>query len=217
MTDETGGDASRLPAVVWDMGGILYRYFTEVLLDIAAERHWDLGEVPMGPTGDVADDEYAAMDRGDLEEPDYLEVVRRRLRTRGIEDDPVDLMDWPHELREEVWGAVRDVHDRGRPQAVLTNDAARWLGEDWWETWEPAAWFDVMVDVSTLGVRKPAATPYLVTTERLGLRPAQCLFVDDMTVNCTGAEDVGMASVWFDVTDPEGSVDRVLEAAGISP
>lgn len=217
MTDQPAGSDQqpRVPGVVWDMGGILYRYFTEVLLDEAEAQGWDLTGIPMGPTGAIVDPDYEAMDRGGLDEPAYLEVVRRRLRSRGIDADPIALMDWPNEFRDPVWDVVRAVHSHGHPQAVLTNDAARWLGDGWWETWEPAPWFDTMVDVSTLGVRKPAARPYLVTAERLGLRPEDCLFIDDMRINCKGAEAVGMAGVWFDVTDVEDSLRRVLEQAGI--
>lgn len=39
--------------------------------------------------------------------------------------------------------------------------------------------------------------------------PEDCLFVDDMRANCIGAEAVGMASFWFDITDPTGSLDRL--------
>ena len=216
MTEDATDDRRRLPAVVWDMGGILYRYFTEVLLDEARRRGWDLHGVPMGPTGELPDPDYTAMDRGGIDEPTYLEVVRRRLRTQGIDADPVELMDWPNEFRDRVWEAVETIHEHGHPQAVLTNDAARWLGAQWWETWEPAAWFDVMVDVSTLGVRKPAARPYRVTAERLGLAPEDCVFIDDMRSNCKGAEAVGMSSVWFDVTDVQDSLRRVREQVGVS-
>lgn len=210
MTETT----ARPPAIIWDMGGILYRYFTEVLLSEADVRDWDLSGLPMGPTGPLPDPDYAAMDRGEIEEPTYVQVIRDRFTSVGLQVDPVTAIDWTDEFREPVWEAIRTLHRHGHPQAVLTNDAARWLGDGWWITWEPASWFDVMLDVSTLEFRKPAAGAYLAVTERLGRPPRDCLFVDDLRVNCKGAEDVGMASVWFDITDPDGSVMRVLEAAG---
>lgn len=203
-----------LPAVVWDMGGVLYRYFTEVLLSEAAARGWELDGVPMGPTGPVPDEAYAAMDRGAIDEPEYVEVVRGRLAAAGVEADPVAVMDWPREFREAVMEVVAALHQRGHPQAALTNDASRWLGEGWWETWPPAGWFDAIVDVATLEVRKPDPEAYLATAGRLGLEPGDCVFVDDLTVNCEGAEAVGMASVRFDPTAPEASLTDLLERVG---
>ena len=71
--------------------------------------------------------------------------------------------------------------------------------------------FESVVDVKTLGVRKPAPEPYLACVEVLDLPPDSCLFVDDMHANCSGAEHVGMRSHWFDITDPEGSAAKLRE------
>lgn len=203
------GDAR--PALVWDMGGILYRYFTEVLLLMAPDRGWDLAAVPLGPTGTVPDPAYGRMLRGEIDEHDFLDEVRARLQALGIAVDPVAAIDWAGHERPEVWEVIEAAHVAGHPQAVLSNDATRWLGARWWETWPPAAWFDVMVDVATLEQRKPAAGPYLAAAERLGVPPEDCLFIDDMPVNCDGAEAVGMASHWMDVRDPQGSMERLAK------
>lgn len=206
MTDRTAR-----PALVWDMGGILYRYFTEVMLAIAPTRGWDLTGVPLGPTSGVHDPAYDRMLRGDIDEHDYLEEVRERLRRAGIDADPVTAIDWEGHERTEVWALIAAAHEAGHPQAVLSNDATRWLGEQWWDRWEPARWFDAMIDVATLRERKPAAGPYLAAADALGVAPDECLFVDDLPVNCHGAEVVGMASHLVDVRDPQGSMERLAK------
>jgi putative hydrolase of the HAD superfamily len=35
----------------------------------------------------------------------------------------------------------------------------------------------------------------MLGAERLGLRPEECVFVDDLRENCQGAEEVGMTAV----------------------
>jgi putative hydrolase of the HAD superfamily len=67
-----------------------------------------------------------------------------------------------------------------------------------------------VIDVKMVGVRKPGPEPYLAATGALGAPAEACLFVDDMPVNCRGAEAVGMESFLFDVTDPEGSIASLL-------
>lgn len=202
------------PAVVWDMGGIMYRYFTEILAERAAVEGWP--EVPIGPTGPLPDPAYAAMDAGELLEHDYLGVVRRRLADVGVVVDPVSEIDWSIQARGRTWALIRALHEAGHPQALLTNDASKWLGASWWETWEPIGWFDAVVDVVTVGVRKPAPEPFLATTRALRLDPPACLFVDDMRVNCAGAEAVGMRSHHVDIRDPDGSIDALAARLGIA-
>ncbi|HYV02034.1 MAG TPA: HAD-IA family hydrolase [Actinomycetota bacterium] len=206
----------KLPHVVWDMGGILYRYFTEVMRDRGAERGWPIDRIPLGPTGDVRDADYERMQDGEIDEADYLALVVARLRAAGIDDDPRGTIDWADQERRETWAAIRTIHRAGHRQAVLTNDASRWLGPNWWETWKPAGWFEAMVDVTTIGERKPAPRPYLAAAEALDADPTECVFVDDMRVNCRGAEAVGMASFWFDVRAPGESVDKLLATLGLS-
>jgi len=206
----------KLPHVVWDMGGILYRYFTEVMRDRGTERGWPIDHIPLGPTGDLPDADYERMQEGEIDEADYLALVMARLRAVGIDDDPTRTIDWPHQERLATWDAIRTIHRAGHRQAVLTNDASKWLGPNWWDTWEPAGWFEAMVDVTTIGERKPAARPYLAAAEAFEADPAECLFVDDIRVNCRGAEAVGMASFWFDVRAPGESVANLLATLGLA-
>lgn len=198
-------------AIVWDMGGILYRYFTEILLDLAPTRGWNLEGVPMGPTGNTPDEAYARMLTGEIEEPEYLVEVRARFSAAGLDVDPVTVIDWDGELRPEAMAVVEAAHDAGHPQAVLTNDASRWLGDDWWHAWEEGHWFDAMIDVATLESRKPAPGPYLEAARVLDLEPGDCVFVDDLPVNGVGAEAVGMMSHIVDVRDPRGSMRRLAK------
>ncbi len=204
-----------ISAVVWDMGGIMYRYFTELLLEVGAERGWPIDRLVCGPTGALSDPAYADMLEGRIDEQGYLGIIVSRLRALGITFDPLTGFDWPSEARPRTWAAIREIHAEGILQGLLTNDATKWLGPSWWETWEPAQWFDAMVDVASLESRKPSPEPYLAVSGALGVAPADCVFVDDMPVNCRGAEAVGMESHWFDITRPDACADSLLARLGL--
>lgn len=206
-----------ISAVVWDMGGVFRRYFTEPMVDIGRARGWPLERLPLGPTGPVDDPDYRAMTEGLIEESLYLERLRQRLSDAGIAFDPMTDIDWDGEERPVVWEAIRVIAASPLFQAVLTNDASKWMGEDWWHTWEPARYFDVVIDVASLPFRKPRPEPYLEVIERTGFAPDECVFIDDMPVNCRGAEATGMHSVWFDVLDPDQSVASLLKMIGYEP
>jgi len=116
-------------AVIWDMGGILYPYFTELMLEEGEERGWPLDRLPLGPTGRVRDPAYEDLLEGRLDEPGYVAAVVGRLVAEGISFDPVADIDWTDCLRPAAWKTIRRLADRGLVQGLLTNDATRWLGE----------------------------------------------------------------------------------------
>jgi len=63
----------------------------------------------------------------------------------------------------------------------------------------------VLVDGSHLGIGKPDPRIYLVMTGKLGVEPADVVFLDDQPVNLAGATAVGMTAVAVDVTDPDAA------------
>jgi epoxide hydrolase-like predicted phosphatase len=55
--------------------------------------------------------------------------------------------------------------------------------------------FDGLVISGEEGMRKPAREIYELGAERIGLGPAQCVFVDDLPFNLKPASELGMATV----------------------
>jgi FMN phosphatase YigB (HAD superfamily) len=199
-----------IEAVVFDMGGILHPTPFEVLPSLARLRGWPLDAFPRGPFDPDADRDYVEMDRGRLREPDYWGRVSARLAERSIAFDIHDVVDWSGRDRIEVVDAIRRI-GRTYRTAILTNDATDWLGPGWRHRWWLRDAFEVMVDAREEGLRKPAADIYRRVLERLGVEAGRSVFIDDLTVNCEGAEAVGMRAFWFDVTHPLESTLRLLD------
>jgi len=203
--------------IVWDMGGIMYRFFTELMVEIGRQQGWPLARLPLGPTGPGQDPFYSRMDQGEMSEPEYLKCVTAALEKEGIEFSPYQDMDFSSGERKQTWDVIAHLKTAGFRQALLTNDATAWLGESWWEKWPHIHLFEQVVDVKTVGVRKPAPEPYLACIKALHCEPQECLFIDDMHANCRGAEAVGMYSFWFDICDPEGSMKKLLSYLDVAP
>ncbi len=55
--------------------------------------------------------------------------------------------------------------------------------------------FDIFVSSGKEGVRKPNARIYLLACDKLGVKPEQCLFMDDTEENIIGAQNVGMHAI----------------------
>jgi HAD superfamily hydrolase (TIGR01509 family) len=63
--------------------------------------------------------------------------------------------------------------------------------------------FEVVVDSAFVGMRKPEPEIYQLTLERLGggIEAADCVFVDDIAINCDAALELGMKAVVFETTE----------------
>ncbi|MFE4334951.1 HAD family hydrolase [Streptomyces sp. NPDC056831] len=57
---------------------------------------------------------------------------------------------------------------------------------------------DDIVYSHEIGICKPEAGAFEVTCARLGVKPADCLFIDDFAVNVTAAEAAGMRGLLFE-------------------
>ena len=77
--------------------------------------------------------------------------------------------------------------------------------------------FDPLVDLSHAGHLKPDPRAYadgIAAMRRVAgdIDPGEIVYVDDHLDNVVGATDAGMVSLWFDITDPAGSHQRIRSA-----
>ncbi|GIV78605.1 MAG: phosphatase [Litorilinea sp.] len=66
-----------------------------------------------------------------------------------------------------------------------------------------ARYIDVACAAPVIGAAKPAPAAYLTVMERLGVDPADCLFVDDEEICVEGARAVGMRAYLMDRQRPD--------------
>ena len=71
---------------------------------------------------------------------------------------------------------------------------------------------DAMIISAEEGIAKPDARIYHLAAERLGVHPAEAVFVDDFAENVHGAVAVGMQAVWF--RDTAQALAEVRELTG---
>jgi len=57
------------------------------------------------------------------------------------------------------------------------------------------ALFDIIVESSKTGVRKPDPRIYRIACDQLGVAPAACVYLDDLGVNCKPAAELGMRAI----------------------
>ena len=152
------------------------------------------------------------LERGELTEREFLDRLQAAMPgghdLEGMFDVWFGFLERNHEMIE----LMRDLKARGLRMALLTNNVREW--EPRWRPMLPELdeIFEVVVDSGFVGMRKPEPGIYELTLERLGGVPAsECLFVDDMELNCDAARELGMTAVQFhDTEQARREVEAVL-------
>jgi putative hydrolase of the HAD superfamily len=91
---------------------------------------------------------------------------------------------------------VRRVKQAGHPTSIVSNT----FGYGAYEGYDIETLVDDVVLSGDVGVRKPSRRIYTLAAERLGVDPADCVFVDDLAHNVSGAERVGMTGLHHTVS-----------------
>jgi putative hydrolase of the HAD superfamily len=202
-------------ALISDFGGVLTSPLQEGFLAYQEESGVsleELGKAMAKATEEHGDHPLFVLERGEISESEFSERVERHLepafdltRLRSLYFDRLN-------PNRRMIDYVREVRGRGVRTALLTNNVREW--EPLWRSKLPEIdeLFDVVVDSAFVGLRKPDPAIYELTLERLGdgVGASDCVFVDDLEVNCEAARELGMPAVRF--VDPEQAIAEIESA-----
>jgi len=150
-----------------------------------------------------------ALETGTVSEEEFEATFGRRL---GLEN-PQGLIDSTFAGMlplEPMVAAVRDL----RAGRLLTGLISNSWSTAHYDRKLLAELFDDVVISAEVGLHKPRPEIYRLAAERLGVEPAECIFVDDLRENCEGAEAVGMTAIRF--RDPRQTITRLTELTGLA-
>ena len=207
-----------IDVVLWDIGQVLYQSPFERFTELEESVGMPVGTLPRGFFAPGGDPLWDAVDSGELDEPEYWRAIEATCQQNvpGLHlYDALRELGWHGRGRHVVLGLMADIPTRYR-QAVLTNDATKFLGVGWKDTWEYADHFERIVDSLDIGVRKPDVRAYAAAVDMLGADPARTLFIDDLEVNVEGARAAGLQGFRFDTTAPAASVTSLRDLLGLA-
>lgn len=117
--------------------------------------------------------------------------------------------------RPEAVSLLRRARSAGVATAVFSNELMDFQGRDWVESQEWFDLFDVIVDASEIGIRKPDPAAYEFVTKVVALPVESLVFVDDNPSYVEGGRLAGMQSVFLDVLDPAAAFDEAAKLLGL--
>lgn len=209
------GNATSYEALIFDFGGVLTTPLQDAFAEFAEATEIEMSElvrimlkayageedslVTDFETGRISEEEFSAEFAGRLSE-----VAGRQIEPEGIVDRLFRAMD----LEAEMIELVRSARGAGLKTALLSNS--------WGTSTYPrdllAEIFDVVVISGEVGLRKPDPHIFRMTTDKLGVDPARCVFVDDHPGHLKPAMEEGMQTVLH--RSPSETIPQVEELVG---
>ena len=199
-----GNESAELDAAIFDLGGVLTTPILESFAGFEAELGLEPGALMNAfrehYTRSDGEADFHKLETGKITEAEYYQRLGARVgEMGGTMPMPVD----PIEVRKKLWGSIKpnqemiDVVKRiGAHYKVglLTNNVKEWGG---WRDLYPTDLFEIVIDSSEVGIRKPDPAIYRLACEKLGVSPGRTAFVDDIETNVKGAREVGLTAIRF--------------------
>lgn len=185
-------------SLIVDFGGVLTTPLGDAMGEFA-ERNGielqDLVRVALAAYHGEDDDLVVRFEKGEIGEPEFaLEFARRLSDASGKQVDADGLLHGllgSLRMEEDMVEAVRRAREAGIKTALLSNS--------WGLSLYPRRVLEEVCDVIVIsgevGMRKPDPEIFTLTTDKLGLEPGACIFVDDHPGHLKTAAEVGMRTV----------------------
>lgn len=209
--------ARRFDAVLFDFTGVVTSSPWDDIGGVGSAAGHDPAEVlevMVGPYHEDTDHPMHRLERGEIAAADYAVEVMELAEEAGLDIDLRSLLGLLGrlEVHDEVVARIVELRTEGYRTALVTNNVREASGE--WRTRVALAdLFDVVVDSSEVGMRKPDPRIYRHTLDALGgVAPERAVFLDDAPGNVEGARRAGLAAI--QVTTPDQALRELDQLLG---
>jgi putative hydrolase of the HAD superfamily len=180
--------------ILFDLDGVI-RHFGDAHLQAAAARYGVSRELILQSTFRCDAFQDALVGRVTAEE--WHELARKALCAaagRDIAAAVDDFIGYPGWVDAEMLALIDSLRCRLRV-GILSNGTTRL--EQHLELHDLPCHFDAIVNTARIGFAKPNAQAFLIAAQKLGVRPQQCILVDDRRENVEGALTAGLAGIHY--------------------
>ena len=187
-------------AVLFDFGGVFTQSPFEVVRLHGAEIGADpelMLQVLFGDYDRDGDHPWHRLERGEVGLDDALAEIRSLAEATGLGIDPFAAFSkfgTGGDMADAMVERTRRLRAEGYRTALITNNVKE-FGDGWRGLIPVDELFEVVIDSSHVGVRKPDPTIFSLATDALGVAPERCVFLDDFPGNVTAAEALGIRGV----------------------
>jgi putative hydrolase of the HAD superfamily len=211
--------SATVSAVVFDLGGVITESPMTAFAAYEAEAGLPPGLIRDLNSTDPDANAWARFERNELDVAGFCAAFEAEAAALGHRVDAARVLAaLSGEVRPAMVDAVRRLREAGLPLGLLSNNVAPM--ERSGRLGELLGLFDVVVESSVEGVRKPEPEIYRRVLARLSstvgrpLSAADCAYLDDLGINLKPAREMGFHTV--KVVDPALALAELSELVGVS-
>jgi len=207
-------------AVLWDFGGVIlsspFEAFNRYEEEAGLPKNFIRGLNARNPDTNA----WAKMERSEVSLEDFVRLFEQEARQQGYTLDGWRILQaLSGDIRPQMVEALRRCKAAFRI-ACITNNMKAGEGPGMVRSPEKAqavaeimAMFELVVESSKLGLRKPDPRIYQHACDLLRVPPERCVYLDDLGINLKPARALGMQTI--KVGDPDLAIDALQAIVGI--
>ena len=212
--------------VIFDFGGVITASPFEAFNRLEAERGLPQNFVRRVNSSNPDDNAWAKFERAEIDAAAFDTLFATEARALGHElDGAAVLAVIAGAVRPAMVAALDTLKARGITIACITNNVPggkmgiRGAGmtrsaDAAIEVADIMARFEHVIESSKAGVRKPDPRIYQMMCDALRVTPAECIYLDDLGINCKPASQLGMHAI--KVTSSEQALADLSAALDIA-
>jgi putative hydrolase of the HAD superfamily len=186
--------SSGFKTVIFDLGGVVLGSPLHAIARFEKERGIPDGFVNRLVVETAPDGAWARLERGEVSIEEFYRDFDAECVARGHLLPAADMMEAIHTSsgpRPEMLKALERLREYGLTTAALTNN---WKS-DGQDRHGLRPYFDVFIESSVVGLRKPDPRIYEFALERIGVTAEEAVFLDDIGGNLKTARAMGITTI----------------------
>jgi len=203
--------------VLFDLGGVVLGSPLHAIRDYEQELGFDRNAINLVAANTAPHGAWSRLERGEVDMEAFYVAFEGDCRSAGLEIDARLMMMRMSEAsgpRPIMLDAIAHLRESGFKVGALTNNWAHAEDSERTDgTRELRDRFDVFIESSVEGLRKPDPAIYHLACERLAAGPHEMIFLDDIGGNLKPALAMGMATIKVDA--PDVALRELSEMVGL--
>lgn len=187
-------------AVIFDFGGVITASPFEAFNRLEAERGLPRDFVRQVNATDPDDNAWAKFERSEID----AATIAGRIEPESTASTALDQLKTAGFTLACITNNVPAGHGAGLARSSDSHDAYE----------QVFARFDEVIESSKAGVRKPDPRIYEIMLAKIGRTAAECIYLDDLGINCKPAARMGMHAI--KVTSGEQALADLSAALGMA-
>ncbi len=189
--------------VIFDFGGVITSSPFDAFNRLEAERGVPIHSVRKINSTNPHDNAWAKFERSEIDAAGFDQLFAEEAQAIGVDLKGSEVLAClAGDIRPAMVAMLDTLKAKDFTIGCITNNVPSGKGSGMALDDEKAsaiaaimARFDHIIESSKAGIRKPDPRIYEMMCEALDVQPSQCIYLDDLGINCKPAATLGMAAI----------------------